>query len=375
MEMVNIGKSEDWSVPQHILVEGAPGIGKTMFAWELCRQWAEGQLLQDWEIVQMLQLRNKGMREAKSLSDLFYHANSGIKQEVLEHITSSDGKGVFLIFEGYDELAEDQKTEGSIFHSLLVGEILPKATIMVTSRPLASQSLCQQFRESENLQHIEIVGFTDDDIELYVETTCKKQPGILLADLKSFVSSNPFVSSVMYIPLQCAILTAVYIQNWKKKGKSYAPRTLTQLYTDLVLSLLSCYIYDHPDYKKQKLAIRELSDFPRDVQEQVWKLSQLAAEGLENRQYVFDGVPCDTMGLMQRAEEELMLATSVSYCFLHLTLQEYLATLYWSKLGSAEVVRVVNESGLFPLKTLVCEGVEKKIWFSLASSFLSRWSH
>ena len=43
----------------------------------------------------MLQLRSKRVREAKSLSDLFCHDNDTIKQEVLEHITSVDGRGVF----------------------------------------------------------------------------------------------------------------------------------------------------------------------------------------------------------------------------------------------------------------------------------------
>ena len=83
MEMEDIGRSEDQSVAQHILVEGSPGIGKTMFSWELCRQWAEGKMLQDWQIVLMLQLRRKSVREAKSLSDLFHHDDDSIKQEVL----------------------------------------------------------------------------------------------------------------------------------------------------------------------------------------------------------------------------------------------------------------------------------------------------
>ena len=110
MEMEDIGRREDQSVAQHILVEGSPGIGKTMFSWELCRQWAEGKMLQDRDIVLMLQLRSKRVREAKSLSNLFYHDNDSIKQEVLEHITSVDGRGMFLVLEGYDELTEDQRT-------------------------------------------------------------------------------------------------------------------------------------------------------------------------------------------------------------------------------------------------------------------------
>ena len=359
MEMEDIGISEDQSVAQHILVEGSPGIGKTMFSWELCRQWAEGKMLQDKDIVLMLQLRNKSVREAKSLSDLFHHSNDSIKQEVLEHITSVDGRGVFLVPEGYDELTDDQRTEDSILNKLLIGDCLPKASIMVTSRPLASDSLCPEFRESVD-QHIEVLGFNDEDIKSYVEKACHKQPQVL-ADLLSYISSNPFVSSVMYIPLQCAILTALYIEKWKqKKGGLYAPTTLTQLYTDLLLSSLIRYISDHPVYSKCKTAsIRQLTDLPSEVQEQVWKLSQLAAEGLENRQFIFDSIPCDDMGLMQSAEEELVIGSSVSYCFLHLTLQEYLAALHWSRMGSEDMVRLVSETSLFPLDTLVRDGITK----------------
>ena len=359
MEMEDIGIREDQSVAQHILVEGSPGIGKTMFSWELCRQWAEGKMLQDKDIVLMLQLRSKSVREAKSLSDLFHHSNNSIKQEVLEHITSVDGRGVFLVLEGYDELTEDQRTEDSILNKLLIGDCLPKASIIVTSRPLASDSLCPEFRESVD-QHIEVLGFNDEDIKSYVETACHKQPQVL-ADLLSYISSNPFVSSVMYIPLQCAILTALYIEKWKqKKGGLYAPTTLTQLYTDLLLSSLIRYISDHPVYSKCKTtSIRQLTDLPSDVQEQVWKLSQLAAEGLENRLFIFDSIPCDDMGLMQSAEEELVIGSSVSYCFLHLTLQEYLAALHWSRMGSKDMVRLVSETSLFPLDTLVRDGITK----------------
>ena len=359
MEMEDIGRSENKSV-QHILVEGSPGIGKTMFSWELCRQWAEGKMLQDRDIVLMLQLRRKHVREAKKLSDLFHHDNDSIKQEVVEHITSVDGRGMFLVFEGYDELTENQRTEGSILTKLLIGDCLPKATIMVTSRPLASDNLCPEFRESVD-QHIEVVGFNDKDIKSYVKSACLNHPKVL-SDLLSYITFNPFVSSIMFIPLQCVILTGLYIEKWRE-NKAYAPTTLTQLYTDLLLSSLIRYISDHLVYSKQKTAaIKQLSDLPLEVQEEVWKLSQLAAEGLENRQFIFDSISCDHMGLMQSAEEERVIGRSVSYCldcFLHLTLQEYLAALHWSRISSKDMVRLVRETSLFPLNTLVRNGITK----------------
>ena len=106
MEMEDIGSSEEPT--QHILVEGSPGIGKTVLSWEICRQWAEGKMLQKWDIVLMLQLRSWRVREAMTLSDLFYHDNEHIKQDVLEHVTSVGGKGVFLLLEGFDELTENR---------------------------------------------------------------------------------------------------------------------------------------------------------------------------------------------------------------------------------------------------------------------------
>ena len=370
MEMEDIGRREDQSVAQHILVEGSPGIGKTMFSWELCRQWAEGKMLQDRDIVLMLQLRSKRVREAKSLSDLFYHDNDSIKQEVLAHITMVDGRGVFLVLEGYDELTEDQRTEGSILNSLLTGDCLPKASIMVTSRPLANGSLCPEFMESVD-QHVEIVGFTDEDVKSYVQKACLKLPEVL-PHLMLYIALNPFVSSIMYIPLQCATLTALYIEKWREnKEKTYAPTTLTQLYTDLLLSSLIRYISDHPVYSKCKTKIRQLSDLPSEVQKQVWKLSQLAAEGLENRQFIFDSIPCDHMGLMQSAEEEGVIISSVSYCFLHLTLQEYLAALHWSRMGSEDMVRLVSGTSLFPLETLVRDGITETSYHWSALYFLS----
>ena len=353
MEMEEIGRSEGQTVLQRILVEGSPGIGKTMFSWELCRQWAEGNMLQDRDIVLMLQLRSKRVREANNLSDIFHHSNVRIKQEVLDHITSVDGRGVFLVLDGYDELAEDQKTEGSILDELLTGECLPKATIMVTSRPIASDSLCPEFKERVD-QHIEIVGFNDEDITSYVESACKKDAQIL-PDLKSYISCNPFVFSVMYIPLQCALVTALYVEKWKRnKGNMSVPTTLTQLYKDVLLSSLIRYISDNPVYSKcSTTAIRQLSDLPSEVQDQVWQLSKLAAVGLEEKRFIFDSIPCDHMGLMQCTEEELVIGSSVSYCFLHLTLQEYLAALYWSRLGPEDIVRLVSKTSFFPLDSII----------------------
>ena len=54
-----------------VLVEDPPGIGKSTFAWEVCRRWDEMETLRDYQTVVLLRLREKWVLNATSLSDLF----------------------------------------------------------------------------------------------------------------------------------------------------------------------------------------------------------------------------------------------------------------------------------------------------------------
>ena len=79
-------KLPDGSLPKLVLIEGAPGVGKTTFAWEFCRRWGNGEILQHCSLVLLLRLRDKRVREAKILVDLFYYdkaVESGVTREIL----------------------------------------------------------------------------------------------------------------------------------------------------------------------------------------------------------------------------------------------------------------------------------------------------
>ena len=342
IEMADVGKSEGGSVPHSILVEGAPGIGKSTFAWELCRQWEQGKMLQNWNVVILLQLRNKQVREAKDLSDLLYNPTHYANELVIEHIKINNGEGVMIIFDGYDELSEEYMTEDSIFHRLLLKEDLIQCTVMVTSRSVANSRLYTEFKNTVN-QHVEIIGFAEEEIDSYLESACQSKLDIL-RDLRLYLSSNPFVYSAAYLPFQCSVVTALYIENWKKKGKIFTPSTLTELYTNLVEVLLQRHADTHPEYKKTELIITKLlkSQLPAHP---FWKLAKLAAEGLKEKKYVFENVECDTMGMMQNADDTFVSRQGATrhYCFLHHTLQDYLAALHWFRLGSNETVGLVKE--------------------------------
>ena len=347
-----IAQLPDGSQPKCILMEGAPGVGKSTLAWKLCRKWGKGKLLQQYQLVVLLRLRDKKVQAAKNISDLFRFHRGHIQQAAVEEIQETGGKGVLLLFEGYDELSEELRTKSSVFLDVITEEKLPEATVLITSRPWGSEFLRMEYKENIS-QHIEILGFTKDNIQSYLESTIPDDPS-LLADLKKYISCYPHINSMMYIPLNSAIVVEVYRNS--RKDDTLVPKTMTELYSSLIRSLLLRHLFDHPVHgKKRDWSLQSFNDLPPEVYQQLRKLGKLAYEGIRNDQQVifhpkdFETMSLsrdnsETLGLMQCATELYVdEGAAVSYNFLHLTVQEYLAAFHLSQQPVEEQIEHFRE--------------------------------
>ena len=89
-----------------VLVEGAPGIGKSTLAWEVCHKWEELESVKQYKLVVLVRLREKKAQEAHCLVDLLPCDATTNMKELLAII--GRGKGMLIVCDGFDELPREQ---------------------------------------------------------------------------------------------------------------------------------------------------------------------------------------------------------------------------------------------------------------------------
>ena len=352
--ITEIGTINRNNVLHFVLIEGAPGVGKSTLCWQLCGLWSESKLQYTWDLVVLIEIREETTRNATSVYDLLYHPDDDIRKSVAQEVQKREGEGLMIIFDGYDEVSNDQRSEHSVFQKILTYRLLRKATVVVTSRPSAFNSLPSQFKQIL-YQHIEIAGFSKTDIRKYISLACENNTD-LLKDLRSFVSSQPFILSVIYNPLHCTIVTELYIQYWKDGRKGFAPNTLTELYNVLVINLLKHNV--SPTLLSSD--IEELTDLPKPVYNNLMQLAELAANGTEKKMYLYNNVRFATLGLMVSVRQLYNIQPKRSAnMFLHLTLQEYLTAFYWSHQPPQKLAGFMKQQPIYSIIEQHQKGIEK----------------
>ena len=343
IQFEEVGKPRRHHRQKLILIEGAPGVGKTTFSWEFCRKWGKGEILQDHSLLLLLPLRDNNLKEAKTLSDLFYHPNTELQQAVVREVTSNQGKGVAIWLEAWDELDHEPREKASVFLDLIHGRILPLATVFVTSRPWASEHLRENCGHRIS-QHVEVLTSANDQIEHYIsKAEAEAQPSSFAAKFTDYLSSNPVIRAAMYTPVTAKMAAEVF--TWSQHNESPPPTTNTELFTAFTLKTLVDHLSTHPVYHKQQLKVTTFSDLPTDVYKQFQDLCRMAYEGILNRQQlVFSAANLPTgfapLGLMQEVPQLYTEGRAFSYHFIHLTLQEYLAAVHISQLPAHEQTRL-----------------------------------
>ena len=339
-------KVEEGKKPvRKLIVEGNAGIGKTTLCTMLTEEWANGEILTQFDCVLLLPLRDQLVSSASSLPDLLplYHPDETVCGSVVQQLKRTRGKGVLIIADGWDELSEESRLKNSFMYRLLFGYLLPSTSVLLTSRPAASAPL-HNLPTVDRL--VEVVGFNEKNVKQYIESefhNCPEKAFSLIEQLEN----NPLIASVCSVPLNCAIVCHLW---YTLKG--VLPRTLTELYAKITLTII---LRNYKKYFSEfPISLSSFDSIPDELQDLFWLTCKFAFECLSRDQIVFlDNEIASSFpnvvhsqnkflcfGLLQSARSLLPVGQGLSFHFVHLTIQEFLAALHLVTLSSEEKLKV-----------------------------------
>ena len=326
-----------------ILIEGAPGAGKSTLAWHVCQTWESGKLFQSFKSVVYVQLRDPMIQLARVVEDLIPAESRDQAKQAMSSFRSYKGQDLLFVMDGWDELPTHLHTN-SIFQQLIAFPEtlnLHLSTVILTSRPIASSDL--YFFISSR---IEILGFTPTEVhDYFIEALGGEAQAV--QKLQDQLKECPMVEASCYLPLNAAIVSHLFLaQNYS------LPATLYGVFTLLVLCCLKRHVAKQ-EGELGKQHITSLDNLPSDIDLLFKDVYTLAYHGVMDNKATFPmeylksrGLPkiSETLGLLQGVESIKRLDdSSSSYYFLHLSVQELLASFYISKLPGKEQVVVFNK--------------------------------
>ena len=334
-----------------ILLEGRPGSGKTTLVHKIIKDWTRGHVLVNARWVMLITLRDLNNTRAETLTDilgLFCHS----EETVAKSIEKDSGEGLCFVIDGLDEYQPQDKKKSPIYQ-LLNKAILPKAMVIVSSRPAATKDL----RWEKLTKRIEVLGFTREQVLEYIDcfpfgshcsdsdksNTSSTYP----VELKEYLHSHPNIFHMCYLPVLAAMICFLF----KSKG-GHIPITRTKIYEEFV----RCIILRHLTRSDDEAQLTSLQDLSGNTKIYFSNLCRLAFEMTINSKQVVTpqelegqqsetSLPEDTkfLGLVTISRTAKLSGFHSTYTFLHLTFQEYLAAVCVSSLDVEDQMRIIEK--------------------------------
>ena len=329
-----------------ILIEGSPGIGKSVLLKEITYKWAKKELLQKSELVMLVCLRDPSLHQIQFVEDLLQLICMGDKHatEIVsacaQYLFANSGRSLTLMLDGYDEYPEYLR-ESSLVAKILKRQVLPLCGLVVSSRPHASELL----RERATIR-VDILGFTETEREHYIKQALPDQPH-KIEELTQYLYQQPSVDSICFIPFNMVVLLYLY-----KLGIAL-PKNSTELYRHFICSTICRHLLK---FAKPLTNITDLTDLPEPYSRIIQQLSKLSLEALNNNKLIFTlheltaacpdiaTIPdaINGFGLLQAVQHFGLYAKTMTLNFIHFTIQEFLAAHYVAHLPPNEKLKVIE---------------------------------
>ncbi|XP_044033387.1 NLR family CARD domain-containing protein 3-like, partial [Siniperca chuatsi] len=311
-----------------VLTKCVAGVGKTLKVQKFTLDWAEGLENQDVSLLILLSFRELNLirDERYSLLQLLHVFHPTLQKVTAEKLAVCK---LLFIFDGLDEsrlsldfhnneVVSDVTQKSSVnvlLTNLIEGNLLPSALVWITSRPAAAN----QIPPSCVGRVTEVRGFTDAQKEEYFRRRVSDEE--LSSRIISHIKTSRSLHIMCLIPVFCWITATVLEHMLTTDQRGELPKTLTDLYSHFLLV--------QTKRKKQKYddghetSPQELTEEQLEKGNIMFYQEDLEQCGLDvSEASVYSGVCTEIF------RRESVIFQKTVYCFVHLSVQEFLAAVY-----------------------------------------------
>ncbi|XP_065812633.1 NLR family CARD domain-containing protein 3-like [Labrus bergylta] len=327
-----------------VLTNGVAGVGKTFSVQKFTLDWAEGSENQDLSLVILLSFRELNLIRDKeySLLELLLVFHPTLQKVTAETLAVCK---LLFIFDGLDEsrpsldftnsevVADITKKSSlnTLLTNLIKGNLLPSALIWITSRPAAANQIPPSCVDRVT----EVQGFTDTQKEEYFRKRFSDDED-LSSRIISHIKTSRSLHNMCLIPVFCWITATVLDHMMSREQRGELPKTLTDMYSHFLLVQTKRKKHKYGT-SYESSGTEELTKSDREV---LLKLGRLAFEHLEDGNIMFYKEDLERCGLdvtkasvysgvcTEIFKTECVILQKTVYCFVHLSVQEFLAAVY-----------------------------------------------
>ncbi|XP_050923180.1 NACHT, LRR and PYD domains-containing protein 12 isoform X17 [Lates calcarifer] len=325
-----------------VLTNGVAGVGKTFSVQKFTLDWAEGLENQDVSLLVLLSFRELNLirDEQYSLLTLLHVFHPTLQKVTAEKLAVCK---VLFIFDGLDEsrlsldfnnrkVVSDVTQKSSVnqlLTNLIQGNLLPSALVWITSRPAAANQIPPSCVDRVT----EVRGFTDPQKEEYFRRRSSDEE--LSNRTISHIKTSRSLHIMCGVPVFCWITATVVEHMLSTEQRGELPKTMTDLYSHFLL--VQTKRKKNKYHEGHETNPQELMEADREV---LLKLGRLAFEQLEKGNIMFYQEDLEQCGLdvtealvysgvcTEIFKRESVIFQKTVYCFVHLSVQEFLAAVY-----------------------------------------------
>ncbi|KAM6981904.1 NLR family CARD domain-containing protein 3-like [Tautogolabrus adspersus] len=320
--------------PRRVLTEGIAGIGKTVSVLKFTQNWAREEANHTAQFLFPFTFRELNLIKDESWSLMTLIAHYFVEVKDLK-ASDYDDLTVLFIFDGLDESqlsldftkvcrsVTEPTTIDVLLSNLITGKLMHKASVWITSRPAASARIPYDCID----RRTEVRGFNDKQKEEYFQKKVSDRD--MAQKIIEHLQSKPLRSLYImcHIPVFCWISATVFQSLLTETHRGELPKTLTEMYTHFLI--VQTNMTHKKNYQKRE-ADKVL----------IMKLGKLAFEQLQKGNMIFDQNHLKSCQIdlthaavysgvcTQIIKKERGLHQKEMYCFIHLSVQEFLAALY-----------------------------------------------